>query len=637
MRLVKTAKTATIILSSSLLCAGCGPGLIANGPWPDKDNKLPSEGLAYYLPVDKIAVNATVTIKDQLTVDEKLKLTTTHEQTSTATIAVTTVADSTKYFMLNIAPNGSKDQTLDIAVGPDGLLTSVNYLGTDRISETVSSIAKATADVAGTFVGASLKAAAVDPDLVKTAFELTKLGIKDKANISTSQPSTQQQYDEDFASFKATPPLTIYFLAYSAGGMSLWDKRSNLDAKLTQLIQNRIDTLSAAAKAAKDQIDVFNSQATALSNAVAIVQDQRDKMQTQFQAALDQFVADKHLGPAAANVVTVNSVLQISDLANENDAKEVLDDVPRLVKRLSHSENTSIASFSLEKNKPAWKLLQNTGVFLTIKPDNAASSVARDAPVPVNTNTARLAYRQAVPYVLTTYSLKISPNENLAKSQLTQTDQKIIPLISPDAPTLFIAYDSKAFSDQKLALTFAQGRLTGVSQGATASAAKAAAGIASAIDTGLTTYGSALTQEQNNQKTEQAILANQLASQLATLQSQKSILDAQIANQGEHVDAKLLLQKQEFDQQLATLQSQVATQSEALNAPLLVQQSNANQQVATLQAQQAVTNYQATAQIIAQQAIVKSQVDLLTQKVSLLTQQVAEMNQQAALKKAAGQ
>jgi hypothetical protein len=626
MRLLTNMARGLVVLALGVITGCSGPELVATGPYSTADKTAPLKGLRYYLPMDEVEINATVTAKTQSKVTEDLTVQQIAEQTSTATVGLTTVADTSQYFVLDLQPAGFKDQTLGISVGPDGLLTSVTYNSTDRLAETITNIAKATADVAGTFVGAAARVPG--PDKIEQVFKRTALGkqLDDARNAGNAPPSVAKGYTNALNAFRSNPLLTIYALDQSVAAMQLWDTRIALDVKLTQLTVSRQDLLSKADTSSKDQLDLINAQATALSSAITSAQDRRDKAQVAFQAFVDQYAVDHHLDPATPQVANINAVLTVDDLPSTSDLPA---DLSQIIQKLTASN----AAIPLPNITPhAWGVLLQTGILVTADP--VGSKLDHQSDAAASGKVARLAYRPTVPILLSTYTLKLGPTATKSDSSFLRTDQRIVYVIRQDAPTLHVDYDRKAFSNQSLSLTFSQGRLTGINQGATAAVANAAAGIAGAIDTGLSTYSAALTQEQNNQKTLQAIVANRLASQLNTVQQRKAILDAQLAYQGENADANLILQKQQTDQQLATLQSQVAAQSEAVNAPLIVQQSNATQQLSALQAQQGLTNYQSTYQIAVQQALVQSQVGLLTQQVNLLTQQISALTQQNALKKA---
>ena len=82
-----------------------------------------------------------------------------HDSLSTSwTLTVTTVPDRRQAYRLGIRPSGIVDQTLGVKVSDTGVLTSLNYAGTDQRASIVTTIAKGVAGVLGAVTRGGLAA-----------------------------------------------------------------------------------------------------------------------------------------------------------------------------------------------------------------------------------------------------------------------------------------------------------------------------------------------------------------------------------------------------------------------------------------------------------------------------------------------
>src|SRR5450432_3011930 len=106
------------------------------------------------------------------------------------TLTVTTVPDRRQAYRLGLRPSATIDQTLGVKVTETGVLTSLNYAGTDQRAAIVTTIAKgvagvlgavtrgglgATRDTASCAVPSKAKPAPVSTKQVIRTFDLTEL------------------------------------------------------------------------------------------------------------------------------------------------------------------------------------------------------------------------------------------------------------------------------------------------------------------------------------------------------------------------------------------------------------------------------------------------------------------------------
>jgi hypothetical protein len=128
---------ATFVITSWLLIAGCAQYQIVTseptaGPPPKLDSAEPG-GLVYSLPQTLVQVTAT---QDSDT------------RVVTYTVTASTLPDPRAKFRLRFSPSGETDNTLDLKVDSNGLLTSTTANITDRTGDIVVAIASTIAAAA---------------------------------------------------------------------------------------------------------------------------------------------------------------------------------------------------------------------------------------------------------------------------------------------------------------------------------------------------------------------------------------------------------------------------------------------------------------------------------------------------------
>jgi hypothetical protein len=136
-----------VLLLAASIAACAHPGTLdTSGPFDIAHT--PDEGLRYFVTRDLLTVDAKVLQFHEVVRDRGICVP--HDSLSTSwTLTVTTVPDRRQAYRLGIRPSGSVDQTLGVKVSETGVLTSLNYAGTDQRASIVTTIAKGVAGVLG--------------------------------------------------------------------------------------------------------------------------------------------------------------------------------------------------------------------------------------------------------------------------------------------------------------------------------------------------------------------------------------------------------------------------------------------------------------------------------------------------------
>ncbi|HEV7704656.1 MAG TPA: hypothetical protein VGO46_10205 [Gemmatimonadaceae bacterium] len=123
-----------------------------------RNARAPDEGLRYYLTRDLLTVDAKSSQFREV-VRGRSGACEAHDSLATSwTLTVTTVPDRRQVYRLGVTPSGVLDQTLGVKVSETGVLTSLNYAGTDERAAIVTTIAKGFAGVLGSITRGGLGA-----------------------------------------------------------------------------------------------------------------------------------------------------------------------------------------------------------------------------------------------------------------------------------------------------------------------------------------------------------------------------------------------------------------------------------------------------------------------------------------------
>lgn len=190
------------ILPLLLVLGGCArPGTLStSGPFDIA--RAPTEGLRYFLTRDLLTVDAKVSHFHDVVRERGVCVT--HDSLSTSwTLTVTTVPDRRQLYRLGLRPSATLDQTLGVKVSETGVLTSLNYAGTDQRAAIATTIAKGAFGVLGAFVARTVahdtlcaaaskaKAVPVSTKHVIRTFDLTELPAVPDAGVSSTTIARQ--------------------------------------------------------------------------------------------------------------------------------------------------------------------------------------------------------------------------------------------------------------------------------------------------------------------------------------------------------------------------------------------------------------------------------------------------------------
>lgn len=574
---------------------GCGPGLVGSGPY-DKSNGANVSGARYHLAKDLVVIDATISnsVSRSIADDLSVKAQVAKPESVEWAVNLKTVADPSEFYVLDLKPSGSKDQTLAIQIGESGLLTSINYTTVDKTGEIITNVAKSVASVAGAFVGFR----AIAPAAVDDVFALTPL-------------ASDPRKAEARKLFGLLTNEALYFIKTTAAGKDLITEQilAQLDVRETK---EKLDLALRAVLAAADEASAKEPirKVGVWRDLLKAAEDKGSLKTAAFAAAMDTFLASEHLGKVT-KIVKQSWSLELSQLPTSDLLKDKV--------------TPSAVSQALVNFPRAKEVFEQSGVVVAydtdaivpgpapaVPPAAPAPAVPAPAPAPVpapvtttdeSKGPARIYYRDAHAAHLSIFATASIPESTLQAftTQVRLAEERVLPVIDPRVPASSVAFEAKAFSNQNLQLTFtAQGRLTGVTQGATASLAGAASALANTVSAARDEFAATLTKAKEVQSTIQTIEANRLQARLDDLTKRKQIVDAKVALDASNANSEAKLEKLHLDQQI-----ELATQQLA---------------IAKLQGQQ--TQLNAAIPGVEQ---LKLEVELIKQRIEVLKQQ-AELN-----------
>jgi hypothetical protein len=144
-----------LLTASASACASPGT-LNTSGPFDLAHT--PDEGLRYFVTRDLLTVDAKISQFREI-VRGRSGVCEPHDSLASSwTLTVTTVPDRRQAYRLGVTPAGLVDQTLGVKVSETGVLTSLNYAGTDQRAAVATTIAKGIAGVLGAVTRGGLTA-----------------------------------------------------------------------------------------------------------------------------------------------------------------------------------------------------------------------------------------------------------------------------------------------------------------------------------------------------------------------------------------------------------------------------------------------------------------------------------------------
>jgi len=424
---------------------GCKPASVALGPFPATAPGHPG-ALRYCLGRDLIVVEAVVSeyIETRIvSADENLL----KEQTRTGVVpleigvSLKTIADPSSVYILDSGKQGLGDLSLDVRVGDNGLLTSVEAESRSRAGEALIQIAR--------FAGGLAGAAAAG---FREAGERT--GRRERRLESLS-------------------PEALFFIQESVLGRDLWQAIDRLEDELSERRDSLRGHTDAAASAGDSaRFSLAQKRTSFVEDSIQFLEKEIEKARTSFSAALSTFIGSRKLGREARER-TVRRHLEIKDLPPSSACEGA-------------STEDAIASV-LEKDFPRmFELYRETGLVVAFDPAIAIPEVSPpNAESLPRKNEIRIYYREAVPGMIRVFGWRegIDPVKKQFDRIFGRVDEKPAFVLHPDLPIRYAGFDRKAFSSRSVRLAVnGQGRVVGISKtsspGLTSAASSAADSLA---------------------------------------------------------------------------------------------------------------------------------------------------------------
>ncbi len=627
----------TTLLAS--LC-GCGPTLRTTGPIPAGQPQPP--GLRYHLAKDVIAVSGTTTwsydnaVKmtggsETEEVDFRLKATTKYVST-TIQPSVVTVADPSSYHILNVEPRGFKDQTLTIAIGDSGLLTSVNYTTTDKTGETVTNVGKAIASVAGAFFGFR------GAETTNLSGTFAQLVAKD-LDLYGPNPSEEMKVALK-KRFVALPGEIAYLVTSGDRTLRrLWFTVARTEIEIqfqSAAINARL--LDAATEQDPDKVKRLQSEIDYRSKLIGRLAESLTADRAVLNTLLEKGRSEEKLGvqeitrPVEQVIEVVNcpSFEQIEDCQEVSEILKALDNFPQM-KSLFKEARVVVTVDRVD----------STAFVADSEPDRTPPATDTTPESAMESKTARIYYRALYPAIIRVLGLRVLPVTGEGgvvelKERVVVLTKSSVQIVDTSSPPSFVEFNPKAFSNQSVSLGFnAKGQLTSASQGATSSLAGAAAAAANTVTGVRDEFASSLVKAKDIITTKQQIDLSDLDFKINELTKRKAIIDQRLALAGATANYEIMLEKQQLDQQLLLLQTQHnLVKAQQLGESTLEQErlkadvATLTQQLALLRAQQNLEKTQQLGKTTLEQEKLKADVGVLTQQVELLKQQIELLKKQ---------
>ncbi len=601
-----------LIPASVALLAGCGPGGSSCLGTGRAQLDASRQGLRYYAGKDLIIVEGTAIETVGKEVDQtslQIKGVVRFKSVE-ASVSIQTVPDTKIAHIIDLQPSGIKDQTLIVQVSDDGLVSQVNATSTDKTGEIITNVSKFVAGVAGAFFG--IRDPGPDERVVKAIFELT-------AESKTSDPAKRSMA---FERFSKLPVLSLCFLRQSPHGRDLWNHAVRLSE--TVAIQQAARDQAAAdliASVAKPEFDTIAKRRGLLDEELHSLIPRRDAATTAFQTAMEAFATDESIG-SRDNVRKFRYVFDPTELpasaslrsaANETAVEDVLKGFPLAAEMFKQTHSV---------------------VSIMGAPTVGASDPPPSATRPIHAmaqpdDKTRIFYREATPVVIDTYAMSTIPDKvrQALDQRVLRIDQKTVMLMHPATPENNFIFDPKVFSNLNLQMAFnKQGRLTGLTQGSTASLAGATGALVNSLQSSRTEFLTAITNIKDVEVARHSIEQANLQNKIDTLTKQKQIVDGKVILQGETADQQLLAQQTLLQNQLAVLQAhQNLTKAQETNESVITT-AQLQAQLSELQANQALLKAQASNGLVLQANQLQAQLAELQGEVDFLKKQIELQN-----------
>ncbi|MBN1939527.1 MAG: hypothetical protein JW843_08070 [Candidatus Aminicenantes bacterium] len=429
---------------------GCRPASVGLGPFPAAAPAHPA-GLRYSLGRDLVVIEAVVSeyVETRIAPLDGKRL---KAETSTGVVPVKigislkTTADPNFVYTLDLSARDLSDGSMEIRVGDNGLLTSIEAESRSRAGEVLIQVARLAGEVAGAAAG------------------WRGPGTKDE------RPGASGRRERRLESLSRE---ALYFLQESAAARELWREVDRVEEDLAACRTGLRDyTDSAAAAADSSRFSLAEKRAAFVEKSIQFLEKQAEKARTAFSAALRNYLAAEGIGRATRD----RTVIRHLDLL----------DLPPSTAVFGAVSDEAVAA-ALERDFPrALALYRETGCVVAFDPDVPL----QETPDPVQKteprrNEVRFYFREALPGFLRlfTWQDRADSEKKDFDRVFRLAEEKPATVLHPGLPVRYVGFHRKAFSSRTLRLAVnGQGRVVGLSSSASSSLNAAAAGAVSALD-----------------------------------------------------------------------------------------------------------------------------------------------------------
>ena len=569
-----------------LFLSSCSVNPSIKTPDPSDAATKNTPGFRYYLPVDRIRIEAsrkkTTKYRPNAELTSWEVAETKVEQT--VDVNVHTVADPATTYPIDLSPGRWTDDELKVVLNGNGTLSSINADSTGRAGDVIKNVVQFASVLSG-FAGGFGARKPTDWPTKSACYAIDELPeqVRDRYFVFEEAPVPKDSkwvFDPKTVSSRDTRMQ----LQHSSKACVAWQKVKTDVVRVGQRrkkVRELEDELASTVPAGQPTIRRQLAEAQTL---LARAEAELRSREALYEAIKNNNLKVWKLTPDVEKASTIEWIspdrLPLTKL--------VLDK-----KGNSSSVSTELSTLELTESK---KLLDETGFLITQAPVGTAVRMpqSKDDACATNfsDNKGRIFYRQVVPTVITTWE----ENKN---GELSAKKYRIEELIAP-APVRCIEFTSSGFAVRKLAMTFdSKGRPKSMNRSSTSSAAGFTEALATAATTARDAYVESLAKLVEADTSKRKLELSDLETDLATLKKEKEILDADLALQGGEANRDLVLQQQTLDTQLKLLQAELALEQtknaadvQQDIAQLKLQLEQLQQQIALLQAQNQLRDLQ---------------------------------------------
>ncbi len=529
---MKAAKTYLVLIPILFFYSCCTYPLKGSGPH-EFDNIKNKPGIKYYVGKDVILVDASVSKKKSVRVNQKVELEQIEQLSSVVSINKKTVPDYDQVFLLEIDSGGSFEDKITISTNPDGLLTGLSTETHGKAGEIISNV--------GSIVGMLYGGITADALKSDTSQECV-------SNAKESGLDVEYQF--------------------------LFGLNSDACNSFDQLIKQ------------KEELNKLNDDIFALSSKIAgdpttdVLKDLQSRLSIKSKArdSIKENLKDVELRIKNMFNNFKEKVLVTKETTQNHSFVFELDQIPpkRLFKELMKLDNLSsealIEKINVELNEDKYssmrELVDRSNTLFAIDPVSPSQLTYYDEN-PMNKltdyskSTNRIYYRRTYPFVITKFRFEHPiTKENtpdFTKAKLSVDSSSLSSLIHDNSVFNFVEYKTSDFSKSKITLAFDAdtNSLIEVTTDNKSSTLAVAQSISNAFKSYQSEYLSTLENIHTAQQRLSKIDLHEYQSEIDRLTKKKELLDTEIQYAGVRDTKDLVLEKKLIDQKLENMKSEL--------------------------------------------------------------------------------